>query len=176
MKIEIINKRNYPVTEKLQEIIEKKLEKFNKYFDESIPVKVYLKSEGSKCKMELQLNFGKTFLTAESIADNMYDAVDKVLPKIEKQIVKHKGRLAEKVKINPVEHEERIYDDARVNNDETLVKVKEFTLPPMSIEDAMYEMDLSGHEFYVYLDKESNSIQVLYKRYDDNYGVIIPKI
>ena len=176
MRIEIINKRNYPVTDKLQEIIEKKLEKFNKYFSDDIPVKVYLKSEGPKCKMELQLNFGKSFLTAESIADNMYDAVDKVLPKIEKQIIKHKGRLAEKVKINPIVENERIYDPILEDKNETLVKVKEFELKPMNIEDAMYEMDMSGHEFYVYLDKESNSVQVLYKRYDDHYGVIIPKI
>ncbi|MEG1519530.1 MAG: ribosome-associated translation inhibitor RaiA [Clostridia bacterium] len=170
MKIEIINKRNYTVNDKLREVIERKTSRLEKYFSEDIPVKVFLKSEGDKCKMEMQLSLGKIFLTAEVVADNMYDAIDRVLPKIEKQIIKHKGRLEDKVKLNPIKEE-----IPELVKHETIVKVKEFELSPMSIEEAMYQMDLSGHEFYVFLD-EDNAVKVLYRRFENGYGVIVPKI
>lgn len=170
MRIEIINKRNYPVNDKLKEVIERKSSRLDKYFSEDIPVKVFLKSEGNKCKMEIQLSIGKIFLTAEEVADNMYDAIDKVLPKIEKQIVKHKGRLADKVKLNPIKDE-----SSHNEKSETIVKVKEFNLMPMPIEEAMYQMDLSGHEFYVFLD-EDNTVKVLYRRFENGYGILVPKI
>lgn len=170
MKIEIINKRNYAVNDKLKEVIERKISRLEKYFGDEIPVKVFLKSEGERCKMEVQLTLGKIFLNAEAVADNMYDVIDKVLPKIEAQITKHKGRLSDKVKLNPIKE-----DAVREATKETVVKVKEFELKPMPIEDAMYQMDLSGHEFYVFMD-EDNTVKVLYKRFDNAYGIIIPKI
>ncbi len=174
MKIEIINKRNYTVNDKLKDVILKKTAKLDKYFGDEIPVKVFLKSEGNKCKMEFQLSMGKAFLNAEAVADNMYDAVDRVLPKIEKQIVKHKTRLDEKVKINPIKEEAMEFVREPLK-DEAVVKVKEFDLAPMQLDEAIYQMDMSGHEFYVFLDVETNEIKVLYKRYDDDYGLIVPK-
>lgn len=174
MRIELINKRNYPINDKLKDVIAKKMSKLEKYFDEDIPVKVYLKSEGKRNKLEIQLKLGKNIMNAGATCEHMYDAIDKVLPKIEKQIVKHKGRLTKSVKMAQTD-DNYLFAESYKKTD-AITKMKEFNLESMTKEEALYEMDMSGHDFYVFVDEKDNVMKILYKRYDEDYGLIVPRV
>ncbi len=171
MNIEIINMRNYPVNDKLKAVLEKKIQKLDKFFDESLPVKLSLKKEGENCKLEISLNLDKQFLKAYAVCDNMYDAVDKCIPKIEKQILKYRSRFDKKLKKSVSDFESK-----NLESEQKIVKTKEFELQPMEIEEAIFQMDFSGHDFYVFLEEQSQKVKVLYKRFDGDYGLINPKI
>ena len=104
----------------------------------------------------------------------MYNNIDLAIPKIEKQIIRHHKKLESKSKKLRAK-EFSIPDDVveeEVTEEKTLVKSKCYTLIPMSIDDAIEELELVGHNFYVFLNKSTNSINVLYVRNDGNYGLI----
>lgn len=174
MKIEIVAKKNMLVPEKLKALIEKKVDKLDKYFDEETPIKVSLKGEGNKCKIELQMMLQDTYLGSECVAENFYDGIDICLPKIEKQIIKHRSRFDKKLKKNSVDDDYLFLKDYNSTVDK-IVKRKSFDLVPMSVEEAIFKMDALGHEFFIFLEEKSNKVNVLYKRFDNDYGLIEPK-
>lgn len=174
MKIEIVNKKNSAVPDKLKNVIEKKVGKLDKYFDEQTPIKVALKGEGNKCKIELQMKLSESFLGAENVSDNFYDAIDSALPKLEKQIIKYRSRFDKKLKKNSVD-ENYLYAKDYENVPDKIVKKKTFDLVPLTIEEAIFQMDSLGHEFFIFLDSSTRKVNVLYKRFDNDYGLIEPK-
>lgn len=171
MKIEIVAK-NYQVKEQLSEILEKKVAKLDKYFDEDSVCKIYLKQEKRECKMELSINYKGSLIRAEAKGDNFYDTIDIVLPKIERQIYKYRSKLESKLRQGAY-LKERIYEEKDVN-DFKLVKTKQFELTPMSIDEAIEEFELTGHSFFVFFDKNNDKTKVLYLRDDGNIGLIDP--
>ncbi len=175
MKIEIVNKRNVSVPDKLSNVIEKKVNRLDKYFEDETPIKVTLKGEGSKCKLEMQMHISGAFLGAEAVADNMYDAIDIALPKIEKQIVRYRARFDKKVKQNAFDNA-YLYSTDYSEKPERIVKRKSFELIPMNVEEAIAQLEISGHDFYVFLDDKENTVKVLYRRFENDYGLIEPKV
>ncbi len=173
MRIETVCK-NYQMSEKLNDIIVKKVGKFDKYFDEDTRCKIYLKKEGKQSKMEIQIDYKSNFLRAQAYADNFYDALDIVLPKIESQIYKHRTKMEKQLRSNAFENK-YIYADG-TEPEPKLVKTKRFEMKPMSVEEAMEEFGMIGHSFYVFLEEDTNSIKVLYLRDDGNVGLIDPVI
>ncbi len=171
MKIEIVAK-NYQVKEQLSEILEKKVAKLDKYFDEDSVCKIYLKQEKRECKMELSINYKGSLIRAEAKGDNFYDTIDIVLPKIERQIYKYRSKLESKLRQGAY-LKDRIYEEKDVN-DFKLVKTKQFELTPMSIDEAIEEFELTGHSFFVFFDKNNDKTKVLYLRDDGNIGLIDP--
>lgn len=172
MRIEIVVK-NYQLSEKLNEIITKKVDKLDKYFDDDTKCKIYLKKEGKSCKMELQLDYKGSFIRAQAYAENFYDALDIVLPKIESQIYKHRTKLEKKLRQNAF-IDQMVYPSEYEHEEGKLVKTKRFDMKPMSLDEAIEEFELIGHTFFVFLEDESNSIKVLYRRDDGNIGLIEP--
>lgn len=173
MKIEIVAK-NYQVKDQLSEVISKKVARLDKYFDEDSVCKVYLKAEKRESKMEVSFNYKGSFIRAEAKADNFYDAIDVVLPKIERQIYKYRSKLESKLRSGAY-LKERIFED-REDNDFKLVKTKKFELTPMSLDEAIEEFELTGHSFFVFYDKDNQKTKVLYLRDDGNIGLIDPII
>lgn len=173
MKIEIVAK-NYQVKDQLSEVIEKKVARLDKYFEEDSVCKIYLKAEKRESKMEVSINYKGSFIRAEAKADNFYDAIDVVLPKIERQIYKYRSKLESKLRSGAYQ-KERIYE-AQDENDFKLVKTKKFELNPMSLEEAIEEFELTGHSFFVFFDKDNEKTKVLYLRDDGNIGLIDPVI
>jgi len=171
MRIEIVVK-NYQMSEKLNEIITKKVEKLGKYFEDETRCKIYLKKEGKQNKMEIQLDHKGNFLRAQAYADNFYDALDVVLPKLESQVYKHRTRLDKQLRQNLDVGE--LEFDKPDTVDPKLVKTKRFEMKPMSLDEAVEEYEMLGHSFYVYLDADTNRIKVIYSRDDGNYGLIEP--
>ncbi|MBQ9482036.1 MAG: ribosome-associated translation inhibitor RaiA [Clostridia bacterium] len=169
MRIEIVVK-NYQMGEKLNNIIVKKVNKLDKYFDEEARCKIYLKNEGKDSKMEIQLDYKGAFIRAQAYAENFYDALDMVLPKLERQIYKQRTKLEKQRVAQP----EAFEFEGVETVDPKLVKTKRFDMRPMSVDEAIEEFEMIGHTFYVFLEQDSNKIKVLYLRDDGNLGLIEP--
>ena len=175
MKIEIVS-RNYQASEKLEEITEQKLSKLDKYFDGETKARVSFKKEATALTLEVMLDYTGKLVRATATGDNFYDQLDIVLPKLEGQIRKHRTRFDKHNKNNAFKEAE-IYVSANNNAKKaTIVKEKKFTLTPMTVDEAIEEMELSGHNFYVFLEAKSNTVQVLYLRNDGDLGLIEPNV
>ncbi|MCL2321224.1 MAG: ribosome-associated translation inhibitor RaiA [Oscillospiraceae bacterium] len=176
MKINI-NGRNIEVTEGLRGTIEKKLNKFDKFFSQDVDAQVTLTIQKNNHIVEIMIPFNGIVLRAEDSSNDMYKTIDLVVDKLERQVRKQKTKLqrrhqGEGLKFqflenngnsNPEEEERRI------------VKSKRFPLKPMSAEEAILQMELVGHNFFVYIDDSSEDVNVVYKRKDGNYGLIEPE-
>ena len=176
MKIEIVQ-RNYAAKEKLTDLIEKKVQKFEKYLDEGASAKVVLSKSGKqeRYKMEVTLKSRNIFVRSEVESDNMYVNLDTCLAKLERQIVKnnkkYKNKFAERLIADTLE----FLEEEPASEPYKVVKKKTFELDPMTVEDAEAYMEAVGHSFYVFLNAETGEINVLYKRNDGNLGLIEAK-
>ena len=171
MEIKYIAK-NYKISDKLKDIIEKKLNKLEKYFNKNVDVKVACSEQNDTCKLEVTINSAGLFIRSEVSSDNMYNNIDLAMPKLERQIIKnnkkYKNKFAERVAFDAFEFIENEPEDVK----HSVVKKKTFELNPMTVEDAEAYMEAVGHSFYVFLNGESGEINVLYKRNDGNLGLI----
>ena len=170
MKFEIVTK-NYRVNDELNSVLEKKLSKLDKFFDDAAKCRVYLKKEKRYSKMEIALTYKGFDIRAEGKGENFYDIIDLVVPKLERQIFKHRSKLEDKLKKSAFDNFEQ---DVPADNDFVLVKTKRFEISPCTVEEAIEEFELSGYGFYVFYDIEANKTKVLYLREDGNVGLIDP--
>lgn len=163
------------VTDAIKNYIETKIGKLDKYFKEdSITANVLLKIRGNEQIIEVTIPTDNFILRSEEEHEDMYAAIDLVLDKLERQIRKNKTKLKKKNINNKYKEfnfdfELQTEDEEEVN---TIVKRKNIEMKPMDEEEAILEMELLGHSFFVYKDMHSNELCVLYKRKDGNYGVI----
>ena len=168
MKIDFLC-RNYEASDKLKDVITKKVDRLDKFFEDDTKVKIVLKEANNVQTMELTIAVSGGVLRAEVSGKNMYELIDQALPKLEKQIIKHHSKMKDKkfkVKDFVGETEETVEPEKQV------VRSKAFELTPMTVEDAIEEMELVGHEFYVFLNRATGNVSVLYTRRDGNYGLI----
>lgn len=175
MKIEIVQ-RNYVAKEKLTDLIEKKVQKFEKYLDGASSAKVVLSKSGKqeRYKMEVTLKARNVFVRSEVESDNMYANLDTVLAKVERQIVRIAGKVKDSVKM--VDPQALLFfDEIPEVEPAKIVKRKEFELDPLTEEQAMEQIELVDNDFYIYKDNQTGNVNVLYKRSDGNYGLIKTK-
>lgn len=173
MKVEIICK-NYHLDENLKALIEKKLSKFDKYFDNDAKAKVKLATVGDNYSMEISVNQGSVNVRSVAVSLKMNENVDIVLPKLERQILKHKDKLGAKIKKNAFDTPS-IYEESAPEKKAQVVKVKKFNVSVTTVENAVEEMELLEHDFYVFINGETNKVCVLYKRTDGDLGLIEPE-
>ena len=172
MKIEI-NSKNYNVSEKLKDIIEKKVGKLEKYFNDDAVAKVMCKQEGNTAKLELSVRSKGLFYRAEVSSDNMYDNIDLALPKVERQIIKYGDKFFTRLKKDSLSSQNFLFfDEMPVFKKPELVKKKSFELEPISVEEAEMFLDTIDNNFYIFLDRESGNVNVLYRRNDGDLGLI----
>ena len=174
MKIDIIC-RNYDASTHLKEITEQNFKKLDKYLDEETAAKISFKKEASTLTIEAMLDYAGRLVRATASGDNFYDLIDVVLPKLEGQIRKHRTRF-DKHQKNSAYKDDAIFFAGEPMKKADVVKEKKFTLKPMTVEEAIEEIELLGHSFYVFLEAKSNTVQVLYKRNDGDLGLIEPQI
>lgn len=175
MKIEVVQ-RNYVAKEKLTDLIDKKVSKFEKYLDQGASAKVVLSKSGSleRYKMEITIKDKNIFVRSEVESDNMYANLDTCLAKIERQIVRIAGKVKDSVKnVDPMDL--LFYDDVPEIQPAKIVKMKEFELDLISDEQAVDQLELIGNDFYIYRSVETGLVNVIYRREDGNYGVIKTK-
>ena len=176
MRIDIVQK-NYSMSEKLSDIINKKVSKLGRYFDEESVVKVLMKKENDIYKMEITAMFNGSFIRSEISGENMYDNIDIILPKIEKQIQKNKQKLSDKLKENAFKDKDYLYLQAIPKEKPiNITKFKNFEVYPKSVEDAVDEMNMLEHDFFVFINNKNNKLQIVYRRYDNDIGVLEPNI
>lgn len=172
MKITYSSK-NYEISNRFKEIIEKKLNKFDKYFDKDAQVKVNCVEQNKICKLEITINASGTFFRSEVNSDNMYNNIDLALPKIEKQVVKNGQKFKSKLKKDAFLSKELLFlDEMPIESYSKVVKTKQFNIEPITIEDAEAQMESIGHNFYVFLNVVTGKVSVLYRRNDNNLGLI----
>lgn len=172
MKIEF-NSKNYNITDKLKEIVEKKVDRLDKYFNDDAVAKVNCKTEGNLCKLELSIRSRGLFYRTEVLGDNMYDNIDVALPKVERQIVKFGDKFATRLRKDSLSDKEYIFfEEPVVEKPKEVVKKKSFELEPISVEDAKVMLETIDNNFYIFLNRETNNVNVLYRRLDGNFGLI----
>ena len=167
------------VTDAIANYVESKLDRLNKYFKEdNILANVLLRVRGNGQIIEVTIPTDKFILRSEEENKDLYAAIDLVTDKLERQIRKNKTRLNKQNVDNKFKEFNFDYDsdtDEESSMEETIVKRKKLEMKPMDEEEAILEMNLLGHEFFVYKDIDTNSVNVLYKRKDGNYGLIETK-
>ncbi|HKL74419.1 MAG TPA: ribosome-associated translation inhibitor RaiA [Clostridia bacterium] len=174
MRIEI-NCKNYHLDENFKALITKKLTKFDKYFSNEPTAKIKLSTVGSdKASMEISLYADKMIAVRSVVTSNDMNAnLDILLPKLERQIVKYRTKLGDKFRKSALQTP-TIYDENTdiEMDDGNVVKIKNFDISVISISDAIEQMELLNHTFYVFVNKEDSKTCVLYRRNDGDYGLI----
>ena len=175
---------NIEVTPALREYVEKKLGKLERYFDDTpnadvnVNLKVYNDKES---KIEVTIPMPQLVLRAEESHEDMYAAIDLVTDKLERQIRKHKTKVNRKLreqgspKYMFTNSPETVTKPQELEEDDfELVRTKRFNLKPMDSEEAILQMNMLGHSFYVFTNADTNSTSVVYRRKDGKYGIIEP--
>lgn len=170
-----IRGENVKVTQALKEYANEKLGRLERYFEEPFN-QVYVNLKVYKVGQKVEVTIPLTGLTlrAEEKADDLYAALDLVIDKLERQIRKHKTKIQKKVRQKSQGKRIVLENTDELSFDETLVvsRKKSFDLKPMDEEEAILQMELLGHEFYVFVDHETNKPSIVYKRKDGLYGLI----
>ncbi len=175
MKI-LITGKNITVGEKLTELINTKFGKLDKYFNRDVEMTVKVFQQKDRQGVEATI-FGKgNIFRAEDVADDLNTAIDKVADKLTSQLSKYKTKLQKKYKANAMNEImfEAIPDEKYEEQELKEVKRKSFDIKPMSVEEAILQMELIGHSFFVFINIETESVNVVYKRSDDKYGLLEP--
>lgn len=161
------------VTEAMNDYVKDKLKKLEKYLEESEQVRanILVKVKGYTQKVEVTIPLKSFLLRAEEEAEDFYVAIDKVIDKLERQIKKNKTKLASKMEKTTKDF---ILDYMDEENDEqdSIVKRKKVEVKPMDEEEAILQMELIGHQFYLFKDIDTGKPVVVYKRKDSGYGII----
>ena len=166
------------VTDAINNYVESKLDRLNKYFKEDdILANVLLRVRGASQIIEVTIPTDKFILRGEEEDKDLYAAIDLVTDKLERQIRKNKTRLNKQNLDNKYKEFNFDYEveSDETEEDEVIVKRKNIEMKPMDEEEAILQMNLLGHEFFVYQDMHTNKVCILYKRKDGNYGLIETK-
>ena len=164
------------ITDAIKDYAESKLGKLEKYFkDDDVTANVLTRVRGNSQIVEVTIPTSKFVLRSEEEHDDLYAAIDLVSDKLERQIRKNKTRLNRNVKENTKEFNFDYVLEDEEESKETIVRRKNIEMKPMDEEEAILEMELLGHSFFVYKDMDTNNVCVLYKRKDGDYGLIETK-
>ena len=179
MNITVSGKNGMAVTDGLRDAVIKNVSKLSKYFPEDTEVRTVLSVQKNNHIAEITIPFKGIIFRAEEVSDDMYVSIDRVVDKIEKQILKHKAKLKNRFGSNESIRFEipPAYEEAKGEEEEgsfEIVKTKRFPIKPMSPEEAILQMNLLGHDFFVFTNADTDTINVVYKRKDGKYGLIEP--
>ncbi len=174
MKIDILARGGYTVSQRLERILNEKLERLSKYFDDDANAKVVCQKEAKQEKLEITITSKGLLYRSEVSSDNMYDNIDYALPKLEKQIVRNNEKRKEKKAKGSKQENFLPFEFIEEEPEElpTIYKKKTFDLDPMLVDDARFAIERLGHDFYVFLNAETGKINVLYRRKDGKFGLI----
>lgn len=174
MRIKVSGK-NFDVTEAIRERVEKKLSKFEKYFTPITEAHATLSVEKDRHIIEVTIPFNGVMLRGEEATDDMYVSIDNVVEKLESQFRKQKTRLERRIKDGSIRFENMVPFQAGEEGYEDEIKIvkrKRFAIKPMSPEEAVMQMELLGHTFFVFSNADTDEVNVVYKRKRGDYGII----
>jgi putative sigma-54 modulation protein len=179
------------VNERLQEHIEKKVGKLDRYLPElraaqlELAVNKTARNSGDRKVAQITMQVPGTILRAEEHSADFFASVDKAVERVYRQIKRHKGKRVHSRNMEPgqervgevLANQEQATRETRTNEEECVVRRKRFALSPMNEQEAIEQMALLGHEsFFVFYNVDTASVNVVYRRHDSGYGLIIPEI
>lgn len=171
-----ITARKTSVRDSFKERIEKKLSKLDRFFDDSANAIVTVTNEGDRETVEVTIQSCGMYYRAEKTTGDRFDSLETVVDSLFRQIVKNKDKLGKRLResaFDPKNLEAGEEQERQVEEYE-IARTKRFVVRPMSVEEAILQMNLVGHEFFVFMDAESSGLNVVYKRHDGTYGVLEP--
>ncbi len=173
----IVSGKNIVVTDALRERAIKKVGKLDKYFKGDAEAQITMSVQKNRHIVEVTILFDGGLLRAEEDNQDMYASIDKVVDSLERQIRRNKTKLEKKfhgkgLKLEDVNFEEKDVDE---EHNFKIVKTKRFAIKPMTVEEAVLQMNLLGHEFFMFSNAETQEANVVYRRKDGNYGLIEPE-
>ncbi len=172
MKITVIGRKCTP-RDSFKERAEKRLQKVEKFFDSEAEAKVTATVEKDFQIVEVTIFYNGMFFRSQERAFNMNEALDRCVDSLVRQIRKNKTKVEKKLHKGAFEVFDSI-DDFDAEDDYDVLRTKEMTLKPQSIEEAILQMNLLGHQFYVFINSANDKVCVVYARKDGGYGLIIP--
>lgn len=174
MKITVVG-RQMSVTDDLRALAEKKLAKLDKYFESEEKATVTFSRKRNRENIEITISAVNTVFRCETDDETFRNAIDRAVDTIDRQIRKNKTRLEKRLRKNAFTILEESAVEVKGEEDETVVRYKTYSLRPMSVEDAMMQLDLVGHEFFVFVNADTMRTCVVYARRDGGYGLLVPE-
>jgi putative sigma-54 modulation protein len=186
----VLKGKNFVISDRIRDYVEKKMEKLDRYLPEIDEARVEITQEKTKSAkdrniVQVTLRTNGTILRAEDRSEAIYASIDSVVDKIHRQIVRYKGKRIDRWqgsanKYRDMEEMPVLDDDIMAaiaeEQERKIVRTKQFFVDPMSPEEAIDQMELLGHSFFVYFNPDLGRINVVYKRADKNYGVLDPEV
>ena len=172
----IISGKNITVTEGLKTAVQDKLSKLERYFTPDTEVVVTLSVEKERQKIEVTIPMKGNIIRSEQVSNDMYVSIDLVEEIIERQLKKYKNKLVDKKQASGNFRQEYIDKEFMDEEDVKIIRTKKFDIKPMYPEDACVQMELLGHNFFVFCNAETDQVNVVYKRKGGTYGLIEPEI
>ena len=172
-----ITGRNIELTSGIKEAVEDKLSKLEKYFKPDTDVNVTLSVEKDRQKIEVTIPTKGHTIRAEEVSNDMYVSIDLVEETLERQLIKYRTKIISK-KMNAAASFKAEYLEEKYEEDDEEIKIvrsKRYDLKPMYPEDACIQMELLGHDFFVFVNAETDEVNVVYKRKGNTYGIIEPE-
>ncbi len=170
----IIAGRHMDISPALHERANKKMKKLDKYFGPNTEVHIIMHVEKNRHIMEATIVFDGITFRGEESSSNMFKSIDSVLKKIDKQIRHHRSKLEKRLRDGAF-NKEIVNDLFDENESIKVVKTKKFPVKPIDVDEATMQMQLVGHNFYVFTNADTEQVNVLYKRNDGNLGLIEPE-
>lgn len=171
--------KNIEITPALKDYVAKRVGKVTKYFEALGDITVILTVEKGRHIVEVTVPINGMLLRGEEATTDMYASIDLVIEKLEKQIEKYKTKLARKMRAGVFKGEFAAAaqtDEAAMDKEELgVVKTKRFAVKPMDVEEAIMQMNLINHDFYVFSNSDTEEVNVIYRRKDGRYGLIEPE-
>ncbi len=171
MKLDFLTK-NYKVSTRLAEVLQSKLDRLDKYFETEPTAKVVLTDNGKGCKMELTVSGGKISVRSESQQNTMYYCIDNCMPKLERQIVKLHSRKQSTRYIDA----DYMYVSEVDTSLVPITRQKQFNIDSMTPTEAAQQLDVVDHDFYMFINSDTNNVEVVYRRRDGNAGHLVPRL
>lgn len=174
MKITITG-RKVNLRDHFKDLAAKKLSRFDRLFDEDAEAKVVVTVLKNRQTVEITIRSRGMFYRAESTANEMNDALDDVIDSLSSQIRRNKVRLEKRIHYSVLDEDFQKSPDEKEEPEEyKIVRTKHFFVKPMSVEEAVLQMNLLEHQFFMFRNQEDNQINVVYRRKDGNYGLLTP--
>ena len=174
MKFIIIG-RNIDITEGLKSAVQEKLGKLERYFTPETEIHVTLSVEKDRQKIEVTIPVRGNIIRSEQVSSDMYVSIDLVEEVIERQLRKYKTKIVNQQQAGGNFQKEFVEDEFLEDEEVNIIRTKKFGIKPMYPEDACVQMELLGHNFYVFRNAETDEVNVVYKRKGNTYGLIEPE-
>ncbi len=170
-----ISGKNIDITDGLRQAVEEKLSKLERYFTPETDIMVTLSIEKERQKIEVTIPVKGNIIRSEQVSNDMYVSIDLVEEVIERQLKKYKNKIIDQKQSVPNFQKEFIEKEVEDDEDVKIIRTKRFGMKPMYPEDACVQMELLGHNFFVFQNAETEEVNVVYKRKGNTYGLIEPE-